>query len=98
MPVFYKVMAMGHRASLPTTTEIVPGTGGGRSWDGSDNEPSRRAVPMDPMTLATFVKMFTDPELAMQYEAELRAAELARSKKSLTRVSVTYFTVLELVE
>ncbi len=97
MPVFYKVMAMRHQTSLPTTTEIVTGTGG-RSWDGSYDEPSRRAIPMDPMTLATFVKMFTDPELAMKHETELRAAELARSKQSSTRVSVTYFTMLELVE
>lgn len=98
MPIFYKVMAMRRRTSLPTKTEAVPGTGGGKSWDNSDNDPLLRAVPMDPMTLATFVKMFSNPELAMEYEAELRAAELARSKKSSTRVSVTYFTMLELVE
>ena len=97
MSVFYKVMAMRHATSLPVTFETVPDTGG-RSWDGSYDEPSKRAVPMDPMTLAIFVKLFTDPQRAMQYEAELREAELAQSKKAGRKVSVTYFTTLELAE
>lgn len=97
MPFIFKVMAMSHAASLPTTSESVPGTGG-RSWDGSYDEPSRRAVPMDPMTLATLVKMFTTPEHAEEHETKLREAELARSKQSSTRVKVTYFTVVERIE
>jgi len=97
MSFVFKVMEMRHVASLPTTSETVPGTGG-RSWDGSYDPPSQREVPMDPMTLAKVVKIFTDLNHAAEHEAKLTADELARSMQSKTRVNVSYFTQVERVE
>ena len=83
----FKVMKMESRTSLPVTYETYGR--GGRDLDGSYTEAPSRAVPMNPMTLATIVDVFLSADKALERERSLQAA--AKSGEM-------YFTVVGRIE
>lgn len=84
--MIFKVMKMPHVTNLPLTYSLVGG--GGRSWDGSSNDPIRVPNPMDPMTLAVMQEQYLDA-----YEAHSRACALNASHGK----SATFFVQASLI-